>query len=57
MYERAVSLGGNAFYFETQEDFFENGFEKLINKGVTVLVKASRGMHFEKTAEKIQEVK
>lgn len=57
MYEGAVSLGGNAFYFETQEDFFENGFEKLINKGVTVLVKASRGMHFEKTAEKIQEVK
>lgn len=57
MYEGAVSLGGNAFYFETQEDFFENGFEKLINKGATVLVKASRGMHFEKTAEKIQEVK
>ncbi len=57
MYEGALSLGGNAFYFETQEDFFENGFEKLINKGATVLVKASRGMHFEKTAEKIQEVK
>lgn len=57
MYEGAVSLGENAFYFETQEDFFENGFEKLINKGATVLVKASRGMHFEKTAEKIQEVK
>lgn len=57
MYEGALSLGGNAFYFETQEDFFENGFEKLINKGSTVLVKASRGMHFEKTAEKIQEVK
>ena len=45
------------FTLKHRKTFFENGFEKLINKGATVLVKASRGMHFEKTAEKIQEVK
>ncbi|MGL4791330.1 MAG: UDP-N-acetylmuramoyl-tripeptide--D-alanyl-D-alanine ligase [Anaerotignaceae bacterium] len=44
---------GNALYFETQEDFFEYGG---IKKGDVCLVKASRGMHFEKTVEKLQEV-
>ncbi|HIT72406.1 MAG TPA: UDP-N-acetylmuramoyl-tripeptide--D-alanyl-D-alanine ligase [Candidatus Fimicola cottocaccae] len=57
MYEGALSLGGNAFYFETQDEFIEKGIEELVSEGATVLVKASRGMHFEKTAEKIQEVK
>lgn len=57
MYEGALSLGGNAFYFETQDEFIEKGIEELVSEGATVLVKASRGMNFEKTAEKIQEVK
>ena len=57
MYEGALSLGGNAFYFKTQDEFIEKGIEELVSEGATVLVKASRGMHFEKTAEKIQEVK
>ena len=57
MYKGALDNGGNAFYFETQDEFIEKGIENLIKEGDTVLVKASRGMHFEKTVDKIQEVK
>jgi len=49
--------GGNAIYFETQEEFLQSNLKDLFTSGDTVLIKASRGMHFEKTAEKLQEVK
>ena len=45
----------NCFLYETQEEFFEKGMDKIM-KGDTVLVKASRGMHLEKTVERLQEV-
>ena len=50
------AAGGNVFYYETQENFLTEGIQQ-VHEGDTVLIKASRGMHFEKTAEKIQEVK
>ncbi len=53
MYRGAADKGGNAYYFNTQEEFHEN-IERLIPKGAVVLVKASRGMHFEKTTEKLR---
>lgn len=43
-----------AFYFKTQEEFLLNNLYKYILNGDTVLVKASRGMHFEKTIEKLE---
>ena len=49
------SLLKECFYFETQEDFFAEGIQKIF-KGDTVLVKASRGMSLEKTVYKLQEV-
>ncbi len=52
MYEGAVNTKGNTkiYYFENQEEFFAESNE-IIEKGMTILVKASRGMHFEKTVE------
>lgn len=44
------------FYFKTQEDFFEKANE-LLNINDTILVKASRGMRFEKTIEKLVSLK
>lgn len=46
----------NVLYYNTIEVFFEHGLH-TVEIGDTVLVKASRGMHFEKIVEKIQEVK
>lgn len=45
----------NVFYFSTQKQFLETGIQNL-EAGSTILVKASRGMHFEKTIEKLNEV-
>ncbi len=53
MYKGALDRGGNAYYYETQEQFHEN-IESIIPKGAVILVKASRGMHFEKTTEKLR---
>lgn len=55
MYDGAVNAKGNTkiFYFETQEEFIEN-CDNIIENNMTILVKASRGMHFEKTVEKLR---
>jgi len=42
----------NIYYFKTQEDFFDN-IESILEFGDAILVKASRGMKFEKTVEKV----
>ncbi len=42
----------NIFYFKTQEDFFDK-MDSILKKEDIILVKASRGMKFEKTIEKI----
>lgn len=57
IYKGAVSKDLNAIYFSTQEEFLENHLDRFFKDGDVCLVKASRGMHFEKIAEKIQEVK
>ena len=44
------------YCFDTQEMFWEKGFT-LLQKGDTVLLKASRSMGLEKTVEKLQGVK
>lgn len=48
-------MGNNIFFYEDKQQFFESGLKNL-KANDTVLVKASRGMHFEKIVEKIQEV-
>lgn len=55
MYEGAKSINGNTdiYYFKTQDEFFEK-CDEIIKKGMTILVKASRGMHFEKTVERLK---
>jgi UDP-N-acetylmuramoyl-tripeptide--D-alanyl-D-alanine ligase len=54
MYEGARSVReGNVHYFATQEEFFES-LDDIINGEMTVLVKASRGMKFEKTTDKLR---
>lgn len=45
----------NVFYYPSQDLFLEEGVANL-EAGITILVKASRGMHFEKTVEKLNEV-
>ena len=42
------------FYFEKKEDFLDK-YKDIVRKGDTVLIKASRGMRFEKITEKINE--
>ena len=42
-------------YFETKEHFLEQ-IDKLINRGDTVLVKASNSMKFNEIVEKLQEL-
>ena len=54
LYEGARQVkDSGVYYFETQEDFLRN-IDKIINAKMTVLVKASRGMKFEKTTEKLR---
>lgn len=57
MAEGAKENGMEQVYcFDTQEMFLEKGFP-LLQKGDTVLLKASRSMGLEKTVEKLQGVK
>lgn len=57
MAEGAKQNGMEQVYcFDTQEMFWEKGFT-LLQKGDTVLLKASRSMGLEKTVEKLQGVK
>ncbi|MGE4214021.1 MAG: UDP-N-acetylmuramoyl-tripeptide--D-alanyl-D-alanine ligase [Anaerotignaceae bacterium] len=57
IYDGVKENGGNTMYFKTQEEFLQSNLKEIFTSGDTVLIKASRGMHFEKTAEKLQEVK
>lgn len=55
MYEGAFNIINKyqqVFYFKNQDEFLENVFN-IIKSEDTILVKASRGMKFEKTIEKI----
>ena len=57
MYEGALSLRKeNVYYFPTQEEFWKK-MDNILEDGMTILIKASRGMHFEKTTERIKEIK
>jgi UDP-N-acetylmuramoyl-tripeptide--D-alanyl-D-alanine ligase len=47
--------GGNAIWFENQQDMIEN-LDKLISDGDSILVKASRGMQFEKTVDALNKL-
>ncbi len=47
---------GAVYCFDTQEQFWQEGMG-LLQKGDTILLKASRSMGFEKTVEKLQGVK
>ncbi|MCL2356812.1 MAG: UDP-N-acetylmuramoyl-tripeptide--D-alanyl-D-alanine ligase [Defluviitaleaceae bacterium] len=51
IYEGFASVGGNGVHFEKSEDFRPDEFLKT---GDTVLIKASRGMQFEKIVDKIK---
>lgn len=55
MYEGALSVKSSikVYYFETQEEFLKH-YDEILRDGMTILVKASRGMHFEKTVEKLR---
>lgn len=57
IYDGVKENGGNAIYFQTQDEFLQSNLKDIFTSGDTILIKASRGMHFEKTAEKLQEVK
>lgn len=50
--ETVKSKNQKAYYFTSQEEFFGEIFD-ILKKDDNVLVKASRGMNFEKTIEKI----
>lgn len=57
MYEGAVATGGSEVaYFRTKEEFLDDMKKILPQKECTVLVKASRGMHFEKITDKLRSV-
>ena len=57
MYEGALSLRKeNVYYFPTQEEFWKK-MDNILEDGMTILIKASSGMHFEKTTERIKEIK
>ena len=54
MYEGAISMGGRAVAsFKPKEEFIED-IENILPEKATILVKASRGMHFEKIIEKLR---
>ena len=57
IYKGIIEYGSEAFYFETQDDFISQGLEGIIKCGDICLVKASRGMNFERTVERLQGVK
>lgn len=51
-YNAVIKEGGNAFYFKTMEELFDN--MNIIPLKSVILVKASRGMHFEKIIDKLR---
>lgn len=53
MYNACVEKGGEALYFEDKEKFIEDIY-KYIPLNSTVLIKASRGMHFEKITDRLR---
>lgn len=54
MYEGAVAMGGSEIaYFRTKEEFMEK-MNNILPEKATILVKASRGMHFEKIIDKLR---
>ncbi len=58
MYKGALSLKKEGVkYFKSLDEFFENGFNDLLIKDSTMLIKASHSMAFEKIAERLQGVK
>ncbi|WP_250227381.1 UDP-N-acetylmuramoyl-tripeptide--D-alanyl-D-alanine ligase [Anaeropeptidivorans aminofermentans] len=49
---KAKGCKKDLYYFESRDDFMNEGLD-ILSKGDTVLVKASRGMEFEKLIEKL----
>lgn len=57
MYEAAIAIGGGEVsYFKTIDEFF-SAMERVLPKNANILVKASRGMHFEKVIDRLRSVK
>lgn len=57
-YDAAVAAGGEeqqAYYFETLKEA-QDGISAILQRGDTVLVKASHGMHFEKIVAQMKEM-
>lgn len=55
-YEKISKICSNTAYYKTVDEFTNENFSEMFSDE-TVLVKASRGMHFEKIVEKLHEVK
>jgi len=53
----ALSEGCSAVYYKTVDDFLNDDIKAFFAEDETILVKASRGMHFERIVEKLHEVK
>lgn len=53
MYEAAAMGTNNVTYFKTKEEFIES-IDNILPKKATILVKASRGMHFEKIIDRLR---
>lgn len=57
MYEAAHKLrDNNVYYFADKESFMAEA-ENILSRGMTVLVKASRGMHFEAIVDYLKQIK
>ncbi len=54
IFEAAKEEGGNALYYETKEEMIKE-FPNLLQKGDTILVKASHGMEFSKVVKILEE--
>ena len=53
--EGAINSKGSVLHFETKADFLTQA-DILLNKGDTILVKASHGMEFPEIVEKLQQL-
>ena len=53
----ALCEGCGAVHYNSVDEFLKDDLKGLFAKGETILVKASRGMHFERIVEKLHEVK
>ncbi|MBR5468293.1 MAG: UDP-N-acetylmuramoyl-tripeptide--D-alanyl-D-alanine ligase [Firmicutes bacterium] len=56
-FDAAVSEGSSAVYYKTVDEFLNDDIKSFFAKDETILVKASRGMHFERIVERLHEVK